>query len=226
MTGAEQVLVDRWLLVVAPLLLLALVLLAVGLSTAARRLDRLHRRADAARAALLEQLVRRAAAADRAARSGLLDPAASVLLAAAAAEALAAGEDDGPGDGTTSSADDGPLGPARERAESELSAALRAALPPEVLVVLADQPAAAGVVEDLAVAGHRLTLARRFSNDAQVQVRRRRRGRLVRWARLAGRAPAPRTFEVDDAPPPGLVEAAVGLPGGPVAGSGGRGTGA
>jgi hypothetical protein len=224
-TGAEQVLVDRWLLVVAPLLLLGLVLLAVGLSTAARRLDRLHRRADAARAALLEQLVRRAAAADRAARSGLLDPAASVLLAAASAEALAAGEDDGPEE-RTSSPDGGPLGPGRERAESELSAALRAALPPEVLVVLADQPAAAGVVEDLAVACHRLTLARRFSNDAEVQVRRRRRGRLVRWARLAGRAPAPRTFEVDDAPPPGLVEAAVGLPGGPVAGSGGRGPGA
>ena len=40
MTGAEQVLVDRWLLVVAPLLLLGLVLLAVGLSTAARRLDK------------------------------------------------------------------------------------------------------------------------------------------------------------------------------------------
>ncbi|WP_299036666.1 hypothetical protein [uncultured Pseudokineococcus sp.] len=217
MSGAD-VLVDVRLLVLVPLVVLALVVAALLLSTAARRLDRLHRRADGARAALVEQLVRRAAAVDRLARSGLLDPAASVLLAVAAADALGEGEPDDeaarrpgpdeqrvPGLSPDPTAGPGRLTAERERAESDLSAALRAALPPEVLAELWREPAAEGLLEDLVTACRRLSLARRFSNDAQVQVRRRRRGRLVRWARLAGRAPEPRTFEVDDEPPPGLL---------------------
>ena len=216
--GPASVLVDVRVLVLVPLAVAVLVLAALLLSTAARRLDRLHRRADGARAALVEQLVRRAAAADRLARSGLLDPAASVLLTVAAADALGEGEPDeaaepgappagGRGAGSPQEPTGGPgrLTAERERAESDLSAALRAALPPEVLAALRSEPAAEALVEDLATACRRLALARRFSNDAQVQVRRRRRNRLVRWARLAGRAPEPRTFEVDDEPPAGLL---------------------
>ncbi|WP_298803185.1 hypothetical protein [uncultured Pseudokineococcus sp.] len=232
--GPAAVLVDVRLLVLVPLVVLGLALAALLLSTAARRLDRLHRRADGARAALVEQLVRRAAAADRLARSGLLDPASSVLLAVAAADALGEGEE--VGDTATERPDEegahegarvgegrrevgrddgrrdagaatgpGRLTAERERAESDLSAALRAALPPEVLVPLGQDPSAAPLLEDLAAECRRLRLARRFSNEAQVQVRRRRRSRLVRWGRLAGRAPEPRTFEVDDEPPPGLL---------------------
>ncbi|MEJ5888218.1 hypothetical protein WDZ16_07070 [Pseudokineococcus marinus] len=227
--GPAAVLIDVRVLVLVPLVVLGLALAALLLSTAARRLDRLHRRADGARAALVEQLVRRAAAADRLARSGLLDPASSVLLAVAAADALGEGEEVGDA-APEGSGEEGPdeegrraagrdggrrdagaaTGPGRltaerERAESDLSAALRAALPPEVLVPLGQDPSAAPLLEDLAAECRRLRLARRFSNEAQVQVRRRRRSRLVRWGRLAGRAPEPRTFEVDDEPPPGLL---------------------
>lgn len=218
MSGGWAVLVDVRVLLLVGALLVVLALTALVLSTAARRLDRLHRRADGARAALVEQLVRRAAATDRLARSGLLDPAASVLLAAAAAEALGTGEPGRAveggrapgggtvaGDGEVEAVGPGRLAQARERTESDLSAALRAALPPEVLADLRARPEAEGLLGDLATSCHRLTLARRFANDAQVQVARRRRSRLVRWARLAGRAPTPRTFEVDDEPPPGLV---------------------
>ncbi|MEJ5868813.1 hypothetical protein WDV85_13795 [Pseudokineococcus sp. 5B2Z-1] len=222
--GPAGVLVDVRVLVLVPLVVLGLALAALLLSTAARRLDRLHRRADGARAALVEQLVRRAAAADRLARSGLLDPASSVLLAVAAADALGEGEEAeeaaassaeggrrdagrlGEGwSGADAATGPGRLTAERERAESDLSAALRAALPPEVLGPLGRDPSAAPLLEDLAAECRRLRLARRFSNEAQVQVRRRRRSRLVRWGRLAGRAPEPRTFEVDDEPPPGLL---------------------
>ncbi|MEJ5944579.1 hypothetical protein WDZ17_04645 [Pseudokineococcus basanitobsidens] len=211
MSGGWAVLVDVRVLLLVGLLLVVLALATLVLSTAARRLDRLHRRADGARAALVEQLVRRAAATDRLARSGLLDPAASVLLAGAAAEALGVGEPARtapvvpPPDGTAEPAGAVRLAQGRERAESDLSAALRAALPPEVLADLTSRPEAEGLLGDLATSCHRLALARRLANDAQVQVARRRRSRLVRWAHLAGRAPAPRTFEVDDEPPPGLL---------------------
>lgn len=64
---------------------------------AANRLDRLHRKVGASRAALDTQLVRRASAAGEIAAAGVLDPATSVLVADAAWDALAAGgygEDD------------------------------------------------------------------------------------------------------------------------------------
>ncbi|MEJ5915841.1 hypothetical protein [Pseudokineococcus sp. 1T1Z-3] len=206
------VVVDLRVLVLVGALVLALALATLVLSTAARRLDRLHRRADGARAALAEQLVRRAAATDRLARSGLLDPAASVLLAAAAAEALGGGETSSgqasgqaPGQAPGEQVASPPPPPDRARAEGDLTAALRAALTPDVLDDLRSRPEAEGLLGDLATACHRLVLARHISNAAQTQVARRRGTRLVRWARLAGRAPSPRTFDVDDAPPPGLL---------------------
>ncbi len=50
----------------------------------------------------------------------------------------------------------------------------------------------------------RVELARRFHNDAVAQAQRVRRKRVVRWARLAGHAWMPVTFEIDDAMPSGL----------------------
>jgi hypothetical protein len=191
-------LVDSGAAVPALLLLLVLGALAWQLSWMAGRLDRLHHRVEATAAALDAQLLRRATAAAELAGSGLLDPATSLLVAGAAAEAVAAGE--GAGDGP-----EGPPGAARERAESDLSRALRAALPPSQVAALAGDPLGQTLLEALGRACHRVLLARRFHNAAVVAAQRVRRKRLVRAARLAGRAPLPRTFEMDDDPPPDLT---------------------
>jgi hypothetical protein len=188
-------LVDPGAVVPALLLLLVLGALAWQLSWMAGRLDRLHHRVEATAAALDAQLLRRATAAAELAGSGLLDPATSLLVAGAAAEAVAAGEGAG----------EGPPGAARERAESDLSRALRAALPPSQVAALAGDPLGQTLLETLGRACHRVLLARRFHNEAVVAAQRVRRKRLVRTARLAGRAPLPRTFEMDDDPPPDLT---------------------
>ena len=60
------------------------VVVALYLSWTAGRLDRLHARIDAARAALDAQLLRRASVAQEMATSSLLDPAASIVLYQAA----------------------------------------------------------------------------------------------------------------------------------------------
>jgi hypothetical protein len=171
-------------------LLLVLALLAWYLSFSASRLDRLHHRVEGARAALDAQLVRRAEAAVELATSGCLDPASGLIVAAAAAEALEAGET---GDHH------------RERAESDLTRALEVALDPETLAALRGDPFASGLLDRLAAGCLRVRLARRFHNDAVTDARRVRGKRVVRWARLAGRAPEPRTFEMDDASPAALA---------------------
>ncbi len=103
-----------------------------------------------------------------------------------------------PGDATEAE----PAAAAVERglAESELSATLRAALedPDEVAAVRAE-PGGAELVEALAAAWFRVQLARRFHNEAVVQTRRVRQKTLVRALRLAGHAPMPHPFDIDDA---------------------------
>lgn len=186
---------SSWALVLA--VLVVLVLLAWYLTFSAARLDRLHHRVEGARTALDNQLLRRAGAAADLASSGLLDPATSMLLAGAAAEAVAAGEGD-------ELVEDG-LGrdlARREVAESELSRALRAALDdPDQLRALRSDPLGADLLTALDAACLRVRLARRFHNDAVKQAQRVRGKRVVRWARLSGHAPLPRTLEVDDEPP-------------------------
>jgi hypothetical protein len=170
--------------------LLVLALLAWYLSFSAGRLDRLHHRVEGARGALDAQLVRRAEAAVELAASGHLDPASGLLVAGAAAEALEAGET---GDAH------------RERSESDLTRALQVALDEETVQALRADPVAASMVDRLAAACHRVRLARRFHNDAVTDACRVRRKRVVRWARLAGHAPLPQTFEMDDDSPATLV---------------------
>ncbi|MGH3329248.1 MAG: hypothetical protein ACRDPT_15905 [Streptomycetales bacterium] len=168
--------------------LVALVVIGVHLSWTAGRIDRLHTRIDASRAALDAQLVRRASIALELAISGLLDPAASVLLAGAAHEAREASQEE------------------RELAESDLSKALRAALREPVQVkALGSDPGGAQLLAELDAAMRRVPMARRFHNDVVRGTRALRRQRVVRFLRLAGRAPMPPTFEMDDAPPPGLI---------------------
>lgn len=107
------------------LVLVLAVVLAVAwhLSYTASRLHRLHTRVEGTLAALDAQLVRRAEAALEVANAGVLDPAGSLVVAGAAAACLDASPEGFDARDWTEE----PLA-ARERLESDLSRALRAAL--------------------------------------------------------------------------------------------------
>ncbi|MGW4458272.1 hypothetical protein ACWEJQ_19050 [Streptomyces albidoflavus] len=172
------------------LIWIAVALLAIGvyLSWTAGRLDRLHARIDAARAALDAQLLRRASVAQELATAGVLDPAASIVLYEAAHAARQADEE------------------AREVAESELSQALRAVFGDAAQVdAVREAPGGTETADELAAAVRRVPMARRFHNDAVRAARALRRHRTVRWLRLAGHAPFPLAFEMDDEPPTALA---------------------
>lgn len=176
------------LLVCLALVLCWTVLVSV---TRLQRLDRLHRRTDAARAGLAEALRRRAelALAVAAVRPDVADPLRAAVRAAEAA---------GP---------PGLLGSGREAAENTLGRRLagfdRAGLPPSLRAELGDS-------EQL------LTVARSVHNDAVRDTLVLRSRRLVRWFRLAGTAPMPAYFEIADAPPerpssgPGVIRGTAG----------------
>jgi hypothetical protein len=160
---------------------LVVVLISVYLSWRAGRLDRLHTRADAARTALDLALVRRSASAYELASCGLLDPATSLLLADAASRTKSDGRP-------------------RDLAESDLTRALRAAFGlPEFRPSLSGNPGAEQLVAEVEAAAHQVFLARKFYNDVAARTIDARRRPLVRLLRLAGNAPAPAFFEIDDA---------------------------
>lgn len=161
-----------------------LVLLGVHLSWTAGRLDRLHARIDAARAALDAQLLRRASVAQELATSGVLDPASSIVLYQTAHAARQAPDEQ------------------REVAESELSQTLRAVFAEQAAVeTVREAPGGPDTLGELTAAVRRTPMARRFHNDAVRAARAVRRHRTVRWFRLAGHAPFPLAFEMDDEPP-------------------------
>ncbi|MFF7652401.1 hypothetical protein ACFZCY_21700 [Streptomyces sp. NPDC007983] len=167
---------------------IALVAVAVYLSWTAGRLDRLHSRLDAARAALDAQLLRRASVTQELGTAGVLDPASSMVLYQAAHAARQAEEEH------------------REVAESELSQALRAVFEePAQVEAVREAPGGEAALGELAEAVRRVPMARRFHNDAVRAARALRRHRKVRWFRLAGHAPFPLAFEMDDEPPAALV---------------------
>ncbi|GCE01731.1 hypothetical protein [Embleya hyalina] len=168
-------------------ILLAVLAVGVYLSWTAGRLDRLHARVDSSRAALDAQLLRRSAVAQEIATSGLLDPASSLVLAGAAHEARNAAEEE------------------REVAESDLTRALRILFEaPDQADDLRARPGGEELVAELQTAVRRVPMARRFHNDAVRGARAVRRHRLVRYLRLAGHAPYPVTFEMDDEEPHAL----------------------
>ncbi|MZD06627.1 hypothetical protein GTW43_16200 [Streptomyces sp. SID5785] len=174
-------------------IVVALVLVGVYLSWTAGRLDRLHTRIDSSRAALDAQLLRRASVAQELATSGVLDPAASIVLYEAAHAARQAEEEH------------------REVAESELSQALRAVFgESDQVEEVRAAPGGEEAAEELAQAVRRVPMARRFHNDAVRAARALRRHRKVRWFRLAGHAPFPLAFEMDDVPPAALADRATG----------------
>jgi hypothetical protein len=173
-------------ILIGVLVLAALAFSGVYLSWRAGRLDRLHARLEAARAALDAALVRRSSVALEFASSGLLDPATSLLLAGAAHDAR--------------SAENG-----RELPESDLTRALRAVFSqPGFRESLSGREGAAELLAELEGSAHQVFLARKFYNDAVAATRRARSRWLARALRLAGGAPHPEFFEIDDSlVPPG-----------------------
>ena len=164
------------------------ILAGVYVSWRAGRLDRLHARVETARAALDAALVRRSSVALELAACGLLDPATSLLIAGAAHDARAGGE-------------------LNELAESDLTRALRAALgQPGFRAALAELGRGDELLAELEAAAHQVFLARKFYNDAVAVTRAARRRWLARLLRLAGGAPLPEFFEIDDSIVDGGVE--------------------
>ncbi len=162
------------------IIIVILALIGVYVSWRAGRLDRLHARLEAARFALDAALVRRSSVALELASSGLLDPATSVLLAGAAHDARAAQT-------------------ARELPESDLTRALRAVFSqPEFRSSLSGHEGAQELLAELEGTAHQVFLARKFYNDAVAATQAARRRWLARSLRLAGTAPMPEFFEIDD----------------------------
>jgi hypothetical protein len=169
----------------------------------ASRLDRLHARLDAAQSALDAQLVRRVAALRHAAE---IDP----ILIAGPDDRDRSGRSGGPGrpevDGPVLAAAD------RVRIESVAQVALTATGPDrqaaenEVGRAVADL-AARGVIisraqrDELHESAVRVSIARRFFNDAVRDTRSLRGRRMPRLLHLAGRRELPQFFDIDDTVP-------------------------
>jgi hypothetical protein len=164
----------------AIIVVVVVAILGVYVSWRAGRLDRLHARLEARRAALDVALVRRSSVALELASSGLLDPATSLLLASAAHDARSARS-------------------GQELPESDLTRALRAVFgQPGFRSSLDGTEGADELLSELEGAAHQVFLARKFYNDAVAATRAARRTPLVRLLRLAGGAPLPEFFEIED----------------------------
>lgn len=165
---------------IAILILIAVAMTGVYVSWRAGRLDRLHHRLETARASLDAALVRRSSVALEFASSGMLDPATSLVLADLAHNARSAQT-------------------RRELAESELTKTLRTVLnQADFRAYLAEQEGAEEFLEELEATAHQVFLARKFYNDAVARTIAARRRWLARVLRLAGGAPMPEFFEIDD----------------------------
>jgi hypothetical protein len=156
-------------------------LFCVYVSWRAGRLDRLHNRVEAARTALDLAMVRRSSVAYELASSELLDPATSLLLASAVRRAKEAGQAE------------------RDLAESDLTRALRATFgQPGFRSEVEGKDGAKELLAELDAAAHQVFIARKFYNDVAARTIDARRRPLARVFRLAGNAPQPGFFEMDD----------------------------
>jgi hypothetical protein len=174
-----------WAIVVVALLLVAIVTWICVVR--ARRLDRLHRRTDAARAGLADALDRRG------------DLALQVADALAAVPAVPGAASDG-----------AVLRAAAHDALDACQAALRCAGTDLDLCEAAEntltrrlagldrRALAPGLVAELGDVEQSVVIARRVHNDAVRDTLDLRSRRLVRWLRLAGTAPPPAYFEIAD----------------------------
>jgi plasmid stabilization system protein ParE len=155
------------------------ILLSMWVTFTLTRLDRLHARVDAARAALDAQLVRRAVALLHVAEEPEtpLTPAERADYEEIARAATA------------------PAGP--ERRETLENAVGRA------VAGLAGNPAVGpDAAAELREAAARVQVARRFYNDAVRDTRTLRARRMPRLLHLAGRVELPQFFDIDDTEPP------------------------
>jgi hypothetical protein len=153
------------------------VLLALYASWTARRLDRLHARVDAAAAALQAQLIRRAKAVEDFAASLALPAADSGPVVLAARQAVQTRG----------------LGPDREVVENVVTRSLA-----ELVSRLPDAAPSTPQTTAMHDQALRATFGRRFYNDTVRDALVVRDRRIVRWLRLAGRAPHPAYFEIVD----------------------------
>ncbi len=186
----------------------------------------MHTRLQAARAALDVTLVRRSSVALELASSGFLDPATSLLLASAAHEArgeVRSGSGQPPAERAPAELALAKLSPAEwgpgerppgelapylepgdelarsELAQSNLSRALRAAFTqPGFRSSLEATDGAGELITEVEAAAQQVFVARKFYNTAVAVTREARRRPLVRLFRLAGNAPLPQFFEIDD----------------------------
>lgn len=154
-------------------IIVALLICAFRLYRLATRLDRLHRRTETAWAALDVALARRSGAARALATAAGMPPATAAALATAAR--------------FTETADRAQ----RADAENELTRRL------EQLPTAPDS----SVADELAETSQRISLARRFYNDAVRDTRALRADRFSRMFRLAGRASLPDYFEIAEYDP-------------------------
>ncbi|MDU0347611.1 hypothetical protein [Actinomyces sp. MRS3W] len=193
-----------WLVPAVVILAIALVILAVAWSLYAKalRVDRLHRQVLGARATLEAQLVHRAQAAADLAAAGVLDPASALILSRAAYDALDA---DGPlvedGLDTDALRRDAPVedeARSRSRIESDLSRVIRTIVSAQARESIAADPVGHDMLERLDKSSYRLVLARRFHNTHVAEAQRLRSRLDVRLLHLAGHAPLPQTFDIDD----------------------------
>ena len=164
------------------------VLVGIYLSWTAGRLDRLHNRVGAAWASLDAQLVRRAAVAGEIAHAatvrGLLPVDACADLATTAGRALDAPSEE------------------RAAAENDLGRTLRRTLDPKAQAAIGADIEMAPLLAALDAAMTKVVLARRFHATAIEDTSALRNSRVVRWFHLAGRAPYPKYFDIDDTPVP------------------------
>lgn len=175
-----------WILVAV----LVVGVVVVFLSWTAGRLDRMHIRLATAHASLDRQLIDRSSLVRDLAVSGVVDPAATLVLVEAADVARTAD-----GDG-------------REAAESELTRLLAAVLGSTDDAREIWERADDGhreLLADLVASCERVRYAHRFHNDLAQRTQQLRRRPMVRALRLAGRAPWPQPFVVDDDPPMGVT---------------------
>ncbi len=162
------------------IVIIVLAMTGVYISWRAGRLDRLHTRLETARAALDAALLRRSSVTLELAASGLLDPATSLLLGDCAHDARAAQD-------------------ARELAESDLTRTLRTVLTqPEFRASVEGQDGADELLAEVEATAQGVYIARKFYNDAVAATIATRRRWLARTLRLAGGAPMPEFFEIDD----------------------------
>jgi hypothetical protein len=168
------------------IILAVVAMTGVYVSWRAGRLDRLHTRVETARASLDAALVRRSSVALELGTGGLLDLATGVLLAEAAHHARSAVQ-------------------GRELAESELTRTLRTVLSQPDFRSFIDhiqgedgRDGADELLGELESTSHQVFLARKFYNDAVAATIAARRRWLARVLRLAGNAPMPEFFEIDD----------------------------